>query len=259
MSPLPADGPAPASPRSAPARAAPPGAAPARAAPPAPRSAAAPTEPAVGGAGSAGPGDDAELLALLLGGRAVRHGALPRARALLARAGSLRALAAAGALELERTGGLGRRAAERVAAAFALGRRAAAAPVRRGHPLTTTAQVHAAYGPLLRDLRKETLLALHLDAKGRVLREERVSEGTLQSSPAHPREVFGPALRHGAAALILLHNHPSGDPEPSPEDVATTRRLAAVGDLVGIRLLDHLVIGDGCYVSLLERGELGAP
>lgn len=201
---------------------------------------------------------DLELLDALLRGPG-RWRAPPPAGAaagLLSRFGTLRALSTATADELARGAGLSPPAAERLVAAFALGRRAQAVPLVRGESLRTTGQIFAAYGPLLRDLRKETLLALHLDAKGRVMREERVSEGTLTSSHAHPREVFGPALRHATAALILVHNHPSGDPEPSPEDVSATRRLAAVGDLVGIRLMDHVVLGDVGYVSLLERGEI---
>ncbi len=226
-----------------------------------PRHAPSPPGPALpapppGGASLAEPPGPLRLLSALLR-TAARADPVERAAALLSRFGSLRALAAATPAELAGAG-LSRPVAERLCAAFALGRQAGAVPLVRGEPLRTTAQVFAAYAPLLRDARKEVLLALHLDAKGRVTREERVSEGTLTSSHAHPREVFGPALRHGAAALILVHNHPSGDPEPSPEDVAATRRLVAVGDLVGIRLLDHVVLGDAGYVSLLERGEISA-
>ena len=93
-----------------------------------------------------------------------------------------------------------------------------------------------------------------LDAKNRVMREARVSEGILTASLVHPREVFAPAIREAAAGIVVVHNHPSGDPEPSPEDHEVTARLCAVGELVGIRVLDHVVIGDGCYVSFLERG-----
>lgn len=96
-----------------------------------------------------------------------------------------------------------------------------------------------------------------LDGKNRVLREERVSEGSLTASLVHPREVFAPAIRESAGALVFVHNHPSGDPTPSVEDVEITRRLCAVADLVGIRILDHVVVGDGTYVSFLERGLLG--
>ena len=86
------------------------------------------------------------------------------------------------------------------------------------------------------------------------MREDLISEGILTASLVHPREVFAPAIREAASALLLVHNHPSGDPEPSPEDLEITRRLVAAGELVGIRVVDHVVIGEGCYVSFLERG-----
>ena len=97
-----------------------------------------------------------------------------------------------------------------------------------------------------------------LDGKHRVLREELVSQGTLTTSPVHPREVFGVAIRHHAAAVVLVHNHPSGDPTPSADDLEITRRLADVGDLVGIRIVDHVIVGDGCFASLADRGMLPA-
>jgi len=109
----------------------------------------------------------------------------------------------------------------------------------------------------MRDLRKEQFWAILLDGKNRVLREERVSEGSLTASLVHPREVFAPAIRESAGAFVFVHNHPSGDPTPSVEDVEITRRLCSVADLVGIRVLDHVVVGDGAYVSFLERGLLG--
>ena len=105
-------------------------------------------------------------------------------------------------------------------------------------------------------LEKEQFHIVMLDGKNRILREERISEGILTASLVHPREVFAPAIREAAAGLVLIHNHPSGDPEPSPEDREVTRRLVAVGELVGIRILDHVIVGDGRYVSFIERGLL---
>ncbi len=95
-----------------------------------------------------------------------------------------------------------------------------------------------------------------LDGKHRVIGEELISQGTLTSSPVHPREVFAPAIRHSSAAVVLVHNHPSGDPTPSADDLDITRRLVDVGELVGIRVLDHVIIGDGTYTSLADRGLL---
>lgn len=96
--------------------------------------------------------------------------------------------------------------------------------------------------------------AIYLDGRNRPIREERVSEGTLNAAVVHPREVFGPALRIGAASVLVVHNHPSGDPSPSAEDLAVTSRLRETGALVGIPLLDHCIVGDDRYFSFLERG-----
>jgi DNA repair protein RadC len=87
-----------------------------------------------------------------------------------------------------------------------------------------------------------------------VIREELISQGTLTSSPVHPREVFAPAVRHSAAAVVLVHNHPSGDPQPSADDLDITRRLADAGRLLGVRVVDHVIVGDGSFVSLADRG-----
>jgi DNA repair protein RadC len=110
----------------------------------------------------------------------------------------------------------------------------------------------------LRDLKREQFWTVLLDGKNRVREEIMISEGSLTASLVHPREVFAPAIRRSAGAVVFVHNHPSGDPTPSVEDVEITRRLSAVAELVGIRVLDHVVVGDGAYVSFLERGLLGA-
>jgi len=112
---------------------------------------------------------------------------------------------------------------------------------------------------LFADLRYETkehFIALHLDGKNRIVCFDRVSVGSLNQSVVHPREVFKSAILSSAAAIILLHNHPSGDPTPSQEDMAITKRLSEVGDLIGIRILDHVIVGDGKYLSFAERGML---
>lgn len=95
-----------------------------------------------------------------------------------------------------------------------------------------------------------------LDGKNRILKEVRVSEGSLNQSIVHPREVFSPAVRESAAAIILVHNHPSGDPAPSREDREITRRLKDAGELMGVKVLDHIIIGDGGFVSFTALGLL---
>jgi hypothetical protein len=118
----------------------------------------------------------------------------------------------------------------------------------------SAADVVDRYVARMRHLRHERFLTVLVDAKNRVLRDDVVGDGGLSSVPVHPREAFGPALREGASGVVFVHNHPSGDPEPSPVDDDLTRRLLAVGELLGIRVLDHIAIGDGRFVSYRDRG-----
>lgn len=194
-----------------------------------------------------------ELLTLTLGrqGGATPDGTAAR---LLHAFGSLRALACASARELERIHDLGPATAERLAATLALGKRTHEEVLRPGERLSTSAEIFGAYHARLRDRRQEVFVAIYLDAKNKVIAEQELTRGILTASLVHPREVFRPAIRVNAAGLVLVHNHPSGEPEPSQEDHEVTRRLEAAGNLIGIRVLDHVVIGEGAYVSFLERG-----
>ena len=175
-----------------------------------------------------------------------------RVRAALAQEGLLTLTRRAPA-ELGGLHGLPPRQAERLAAAFALGRAVERARSPRGGPLSRPAEVHRVLAPEVRGLEKETFHVLLLDTRHHLLERVRVSEGTLTTSLVHPREVFGPALRRSAAAVVVAHNHPSGDPEPSAEDRAVTRRLIDAGRLLGVPLLDHVVVGAERWVSLRER------
>ncbi|HEY2930581.1 MAG TPA: DNA repair protein RadC [Acidobacteriota bacterium] len=129
-------------------------------------------------------------------------------------------------------------------------------PVLLPGPFRNSRQLFEHYRDYFRGRTHEIFLLLLLNGKNRVIRDEVVSEGSLTASLVHPREVFTPAVRHSAAAVIFLHNHPSGDPEPSAEDRQITERLVKCGQLLGVRVLDHVIIGDGCYYSFLDRGEL---
>jgi DNA repair protein RadC len=117
---------------------------------------------------------------------------------------------------------------------------------------TTPEQVFNTFNFLKRET-KEYFFAIHLDGKNRICCVDEVSVGSLNQSVVHPREVFKTALLSSAATLILVHNHPTGDPTPSREDIEITRRLREAGDIIGVKLLDHIIIGD-CYVSFVERG-----
>jgi DNA repair protein RadC len=193
--------------------------------------------------------DAALLLALVSSAAPELHGALSK---LLEERG-ITALARVDPDHWRRLVPLSRAQSVRLAAAFALGRSVESARSRTGADMRSPARVSALLAAELRGLAQETFHVLLLDGKHRLRRRERISAGTLTSSLVHPREVFGPALREGAAALIVAHNHPSGDPEPSSEDLAVTRRLIEAGRLVGIPLVDHVVIGEGGFVSLRER------
>lgn len=208
-----------------------------------------------------GPGTlgDTELLALLLrtGHSSPRTSALELARQLISRFGSLRALTQASVAELCQLPGIGPAKAAELLAAGELGRRLASTPLRPGERFTNAREVFAHFHERLRDRRKEVFLTLLLDSKNRLLREIQISEGSLNASIVHPREVFAPVVRESAAAVLLVHNHPSGDPTPSREDLELTGRLREAGELMGVRVLDHVIIGSGSYVSLADRGLLG--
>jgi DNA repair protein RadC len=199
---------------------------------------------------------DAELLAVLLptGTRGATASAVDRSRALLVRFGSLRALLAAPARALRAVAGIGPARAAMLGAVGELARRAVDQRLARGAPLRTSAEVYRHCGARLAALRKEQFHVILLDGKNRPIKEVRISEGSLTASLVHPREVFVPVVQESAAAIILVHNHPSGDPTPSAEDVAITERLRQVGEIMGVRVLDHVVIGHGRYVSFADEG-----
>jgi DNA repair protein RadC len=137
-----------------------------------------------------------------------------------------------------------------------LGRRLAARRLRPGDPVRGPADVFRHFYPRLRHARQERFLVVLLDGRHRMMREVVISQGTLTASLVHPREVFRPALREAAAAVVLVHNHPSGDPTPSTEDREITIRLADAGSLLGVPVLDHVVVAERGWVSLCDLGVL---
>ncbi len=201
---------------------------------------------------------DAELLALILrtGDAGSRTSALDHARQLLSTFEGLRGLAAAGVSEICRLRGIGPAKAAEIQAVFEIARRFSDARMRPGDRYTSSADVYQAFHERLRDHKREVFYTLLLDSKNRLIREVPISEGSLTASIVHPREVFAPVIRESASAVLFVHNHPSGDPTPSREDLDITKRLKEVGELVGVRVLDHIVVGSGRYVSLADRGLL---
>ena len=199
---------------------------------------------------------DAELLAIQLGTGAPGRSAVEVGRDLLVQYGSLSRLAARPVSELSALRGVGRAKAVRLAAAFELSRRLRSRNGQGKVILASPEQVYARYGPLMEDLDREVFRAALLDSQNGLLRDVVVSEGTLSASLVHPREVFKPAILESAASVILLHNHPSGDPTPSREDLRLTRQLADCAQLLDLRVHDHVIIGHGRFVSLAQRGGL---
>ncbi len=199
---------------------------------------------------------DGQLLAILLGTGFEGWTALDVGVALLDRHDGLVGLSRLGVREFCEVPGVGPAKAVLIKAALEIGKRAVAAPLTTGQRVTSSEDVFRHYCPLMRDLRREVFKVVLLDGKNAIIRDVTVSEGSLTLSIVHPREAFVPAVRESAAAVIFVHNHPSGDPEASPEDRALTRRLVSAGEIIGIRVLDHVIIGDRRYVSFADQGWL---
>jgi DNA repair protein RadC len=203
---------------------------------------------------------DAELLALLLGsGVKTSRGtmsALSIGRMLMAEFVTLRRLSRRDVQEWMQVAGVGRAGAARLASAFEIGRRVASEPIGDRPSIRCPADVAALLGPRLRDLDREEFWVLHLSTAGEVTYRERASQGGLSASIVEPRLVYRSALLQGAAAVICAHNHPSGNPEPSADDLAVTRQLVEAGRVVGIPMRDHVIIAGDGFTSLAERGAL---
>ena len=198
-----------------------------------------------------------ELLAILLGTGRSGHNVEAVARAVHSAAdGSLRNLVRHPDAELRRVAGVGAAKAARLKAALELGRRLAREQRPPRPRVSCPEDVIRLMGDRIRDLDVEEFHLLALSTHRDVLREVLVSRGLLNASLVHPREVFRPAIAEAAAGIILVHNHPSGDPIPSPEDLAITGQLVAAGKLLGIPVLDHMIVGGDRWISFATQGLL---
>lgn len=195
---------------------------------------------------------DAELVALVLGTGSGRLSA--RAAALsLVEALPLPELAWAPPGALAACPGIGPARAAALAAAFELGRRGAWSPPRRGERCLSPERVHELMRHAARSER-ECFHVVLLDVRGRLIRAERVAEGSLSQCPVSPRDALRPAVREGAHGVVFVHNHPSGDPAPSAEDHDLTERLRSAAELVGVMARDHVIVATGGYYSFVEAG-----
>src|SRR5262245_52405982 len=205
-----------------------------------------------------GPGalGDNELLAIVLGSGSRTQGALALANALLAHVGGLHGLTRASLIDLDGIDGIGRARAAQVLAAVELGRRTLLRRMGDRPRLTSPGQLASYLVPQYGASPVEQFGIVMLDTQHRVIRIRIVSVGSLDSTIVHPREVFREAASASAAAIVLFHNHPSGDPTPSPDDLVLTTRMVHAGGIMGIDVIDHLILADQRYFSLVEAGRM---
>jgi DNA repair protein RadC len=197
---------------------------------------------------------EAELLGILLGKGTRKKTAIDLARELLDQYESLQKLFSRSPSELMKVKGIGSAKAAILSAAFELVRRIQSQKSGAKVSFKRSAEVFEHYLPLMRDLRKEVFKVLLLNRANRLIKEVTVSEGTLEASIVHPRDVFREALLEPAAGIILIHNHPSGNATPSEEDLRITKQLVEAGRLLGIKVYDHIILAGESYRSLADDG-----
>jgi DNA repair protein RadC len=201
---------------------------------------------------------DTELLAIILrvGNASTGESAIDHARHLLSRFGGLKGIEEASISELQEVIGIGPAKVAQIKASLEIAKRIGNHKWQAGQPLRSSEDVFRHFRESLEKEKRELFYVVLLNNKNRKIREVKISEGSLTASLVHPREVYNPVIRESAAAVIFVHNHPSGDPAPSQEDIEITRRLKEVGEVMGIRVLDHVVIGLERYYSFSDRGML---
>lgn len=200
--------------------------------------------------------NDAELLAVILRTGCVGESCTALAARILHKSGGLAGLFHVSAAELLKMRGIGKVKMVQIQCIAELSRRMAASMREKKVNMREPASVAEYYMEDMRHRNQEVLKLIMLDTKSRLIRDRDISKGTVNASLISPREIFMEALRNGAVFIILMHNHPSGDPSPSPEDIRVTSRVAQAGMMLGISLVDHIIIGEKSYVSLKEQGML---
>ena len=201
---------------------------------------------------------ETELVAIILrnGNASTGQTAIDQARQLLDKFQSLKGIDQASISEITSFKGIGPAKASQIKASLEMARRIGNQPWENGQPLRSSEDVFHHFRDLLEKEKREFFYVVLLNNKNRKLRDVKISEGSLTAALVHPREVYNPVIRESAAAVIFVHNHPSGDPSPSAEDIEITRRLKEVGEVMGVRVLDHIVIGHDRYFSFSDKGML---
>ncbi len=197
---------------------------------------------------------DAELLAILIRAGSGKITAVDLAKKLLVDFVSLEKLATCDSQDLRVYHGLGEAKSATLLAAFELGRRTSSVSRSEKFQVNSPEDVVKRFQPLMRDLQHEIFKVLLLDSANHLIRDIDITSGILNSSLVHPREVFKPAIKEPAASVILLHNHPSGNPEPSSEDLQVTRQIVEAGKIIGIPVQDHIIVTPSAFTSFAERG-----
>ncbi|SHL43422.1 DNA replication and repair protein RadC [Shouchella rhizosphaerae] len=195
-----------------------------------------------------------EIVAILLRTGTKQSSALHVASTLLSQFPTLAMFSEAPLEEIQKVPGIGMAKAIELSAAIELGRRIQRETKLVRPVISSPEDAAELVSEDMRGLQQEHFVALYLNTKNHVIKQKTLFIGSLNASIVHPREVFKEALQSSSASVICLHNHPSGDPSPSPEDISVTKRLRQAGAILGIELLDHIIVGDGCFISLKERG-----
>ena len=199
---------------------------------------------------------EAELLAIIIRDGTRKESALDLARRLLFKFGSLRNLRSRSAAELCKTNGIGPARAAQIMAALELAARVGGNTLEKGSSFTNSKAAFEHFHPKLRYENQECFLCVLLDTKNRVMKEVEISNGGLNAALINPRDILRAAVAEAASAVIVIHNHPSGDAKPSVDDQRVTQRIKQACDITGVRLLDHIVVGEEGYYSFADSGEL---
>ena len=195
-----------------------------------------------------------ELLALVIGRGIPKKSVMSIAQELLVRFGNVRAISHATIEELSQIKGIGLAKAAQLKACFELGKREELEPELKNFNIKDPESVVKAIRASIKDKAKEHFKLILLNPRNKIIGISTISIGTLNASLVHPREVFKDAIMHSAASVVLAHNHPSGDPEPSEDDLKITKKLVESGKILGIEVIDHIIIGKNNFCSYKERG-----